>query len=310
MRTFLFSFLFLFISFNIVFSQNSNERTETRQLIKTRNYYLNGGARSVFGSGKSRVYLKLDLPKNTIKWYYGFTTSKGKSGIKNLNLAIQLASLFADPSAVTSGIISKVKVPEGVAVADIFLFDRENLDIFYRKGDLNGESLSYFIEGTTKNTKSGIIEIDDINSGTVYLGIKNPKRLTGVNVSIEVVAIVKENIPDDPDKIKSAELYGGLGWSQFLEGNYLKCIELSNKSIAQYELGWVYGNKALATLMLGNESESTDLYVKAINLVNKQPNSNYIFRELIKDIYNAKKINPNLTGADGIKTILISQIKQ
>ena len=49
-------------------------------IVQQRSYYLNGGARAAFG-GKSRATLKIDLPQNTKRWYYSFTTSPGKMGL-------------------------------------------------------------------------------------------------------------------------------------------------------------------------------------------------------------------------------------
>ena len=47
--------------------------------------------------------------------------------------------------------------------------------------------------------------------------------------------------------------------------------------------------------------------IKAITLMKKQPNPNYICKEMIKDIDNAKKIKPELNGADEIKQLIEMQ---
>ena len=295
------------ISFNFLFSQEHKVSYETRQLIKTRKVHLNGGFRASFG-GKSRVSIKVDLPPNTIKWYYSFSTRKGKTGIQNMNLALQLAGLIADPSGLTSKATSIIKVPEGVASVDIYLCDRENIDKFKEKVDNSGEPFYYNYEGSVENTKNAIVEIDDITTGTVFLGLKNPSTSTGVTITIEVVAIVENKVLiEKSEKLQKAELYGNLGWSQFEKGNYIKCIEYSDKALYEYKLGWVLANKGLSLLMLDKEQEAVETYITAITLIKKQPNSMYIFTEVIKDIDNALKIKPNLSGAVEIKQLLEMQ---
>lgn len=56
-------------------------------IVEKRAYYLNGGARAALG-GKSRVTIKIDLPKNTKKWYYSFSTTPGADGTRLLNLGV------------------------------------------------------------------------------------------------------------------------------------------------------------------------------------------------------------------------------
>ncbi|GGB65819.1 hypothetical protein GCM10007424_02190 [Flavobacterium suaedae] len=294
-----FLILVLLLLANAVFSQEVIKKSY--QIIEPRSIYLNGGMRSEFG-GKSRTYIKIDLPPNTVEWYYSFSTSTGKSGIKNLNLALQLSSLLFDYSGITSKIASKVKVPEGSSSLDVYLCDIENIDLFYKKVDNNGGIYRYIREGTVENTKQAVVQINDVTTNTWYLGLKNPSSFDGVNVSIEVVAITAE-IHKTPEQ-ERAELYGGIGWTQFENGDYLKCIEYSDKANAEYELGWVTANKGLAQLMLGKESIAMDTYVNAITLIKKQPYSEYVFKEVIKDIDNVLIRYPNIKGAREIKKII------
>jgi tetratricopeptide (TPR) repeat protein len=300
-------FTFIILSFQFVFSQEYEIKQEAKQLIESRSIYLNGGLRASFG-GKSRIYLKVDLPPNTIKWYYSFSTKKGKSGTQNMNLGLQLAGMLVDPSGLTSNTLSAIKVPDGVATADIYLCDRANIDAFLEKVDNYGGTFYYNMEGTTLNTKQAVVEIDDITSGTIYLGLKNPSTNDGLNISIEVVAVTEtKTLKEKPEKQQKAELYGRLGWIQFEKGNYEKCIEYCNKANTEFELGWVFANKGLAQLMIDYETEAMETYINAITLIKKQPKSNYIFGEMIKDIDNALKIKSNLRGAEEIKQLIKMQ---
>lgn len=292
--------LLIFIQFG--FSQDYEIVRETKKLVESRDIYLNGGTRAQFG-GKSRTYVKFDLPPNTVQWYYSFTTTKGQSGTSNLNLAIQLTGMIADPSGITSSSLSAINVPEGVATADFYLLDQANLQLF-----INKVGYKHYPEGMAENTKQAVVKVDDIKSGSWYLGIINPSSLNGINLNVEIVAITEtKKLITKSDTQQKAELYGGLGWTNFEKGDYKKSIEYCDKASAEYKLGWVLANKGLAQLMIDKESEAMETYIEAITLIKKQPNTSYFFGEMIKDIDNAKKIKPNLKGVDEIKQLIAMQ---
>ncbi len=304
------SYLIVFITllnFQVGFTQNFEIERKSHQIIENRAIYLNGGLNATFG-GSSRTYLKIDLPPNTVEWYYSFSTSKGKSGTKNLGLAIQLTGLLADPSGITSSSLSAINVPEGEASADIYLCNRENISGFLDKVELNGGTYQYVMEGTVTNTKQAVVKINDVRSNTWYLGLKNPSTTSGLNINIEVVAITEiKKIIEKSDSQQKAELYTNLGWAQFESGNYIKCIEYCDRANAESEIGIAYANKGLSLLMLGKESDAMDTYIKAITIIKKQSNSIYYLKGALQDIDNALKLNPNLKGAKEIRQV-ISQL--
>lgn len=319
-KTKLITFLILFINLNL-FSQEIITNFESVQLIKPRVISLNGGMKSAAG-GKSREYIKIDLPQNTIEWYYTFTTSPGISGTKNLNLATQITAMLASKTSVvgmaltttgiTKEVMKSIEIPAGTNSADIYLCDRVNIDKFLAKEDLNlfGGSFSFIMEGTVQNTKQAIVQINDITKGTVFLGLKNPSTLDGININIEVVAIVKTQANSEKsDNEKKAELYGSLGWKQFENGDYQKCIEYSDKANESFQLGWVNANKGLSLLLLNRETEAMEIYINAITLIKKQNNPNYVFAEIIKDLEKEINKNPSLKGAKEIKEIIKLEIK-
>ena len=311
-------FLLLLSTFYIN-AQDVVKTYEPVTIIKQRVIELNGGTRAVLSGGKSRVSIKIDLPVNTVGWYYSFSTSNGTSGTQNLNLATQIAAALLSKSnmvgalvsstGITKAVVSKFEVPEGTSSIDVYLCDKINIDKFERKIDNLGGTYSYYREGTVENTRNGIIQIDDYTNGTWYLGIKNPSSLDAANVTIEVVALVeKTTIIEKSENQTKAELYGNLGWTQFENGNHKKCIEYSNKANEYFELGWVYANIGLAQLVLGKESDAMEAYVNAITLIKKQNNSEYIFSEIIKDLQKEMFKNPSLSGASDIcKLILLSK---
>lgn len=319
-KTKLITFLILFINLNL-FSQEIITKFESVQLIKPRVISLNGGMKSAAG-GKSREYIKVDLPENTVEWYYSFTTSPGVSGTKNLNLATQIAAMLASKTSVigtaltttgiTKEVMKSIEIPAGTNSADIYLCDRTNIDKFLAKEDLNpfGGSFLFTMEGTVQNTKQAIVQINDITKGTVFLGLKNPSTLDGININIEVVAIVKtQTIVEKSDNEKKAELYGSLGWKQFENGDYQKCIEYSEKANESFQLGWVNANKGLSLLLLNRETEAMEIYINAITLIKKQNNPNYVFAEVIKDLEKEINKNPSLKGAKEIKEIIKLEVK-
>jgi tetratricopeptide (TPR) repeat protein len=296
--------ILILFTYQFAFTQEYEIVRETKKIIDSRDIYLNGGTRAQFG-GKSRTYIKVDLPQNTVQWYYSFTTTQGQSGTSNLNLAVQLTSMLSDPTGLTSSTLSAIKVPEGVATTDVYLFDQNNMNLFIQKTDLNGGTYHHYPEGMAENTKQAVVKIDDIKSGTWYLGLRNPSSVSGINLNFEVVAITEKRIKKEkPENQQKAELYGGLGWTQYENGNYAKCIEYCDKANAEYEFGWVHANKGLAQLMTDKESEAMETYINAITLIKNQPNPNYVFGEMIKDIDNALKIKPDLKGAEEIKQLI------
>lgn len=291
--------LFLLIFQTVVKAQVTEKVRDTKKIISKRDLYINGGLRSGFG-GKSRTYIKIDLPPNTIEWYYSFSTTLEKSNTKTLNLGIQLAKILTDPTGITSNIASAIDVPKGVASADIYLLDRNNLNSFFNK-----EPFRHYSEGMVENTKQAVVKIDDLKLGTWYLGIRNPSSLYGINLSIEVVAIIENKIiAKKTEKQQKAEMLGNLGWGKFEKGEYEKCIEYSDKSNEEFKLGWVQANKALATLMLGDEVKATGIYINSIPLIKKQAHAKYFFNEILKDIDNVILIKKDIAGIDEIKKLI------
>ncbi len=294
----------LFIS-QFVISQEYEIKREAHQLIENRAYYLNGGLNASFG-GNSRAFIKIDLPPNTVEWYYTFSTTQGKSGTKNLTLALQLMSMLNNPTGLSSKALSSFEVPSGEASADIYLLNNINLKGFREKYDQLGGSFSFLPEGTVQNVKQAIVKVDDVKSGSWYLGLRNPSTTTGLNINIEVVAITetKVSITKSDNQVK-AELYTNLGWAQFENGNYKKCIEYCDKANAESEIGIAYANKGLALLMLNKDSDAMDVYIAAITVIKKQSNSSYYLQNAVDDIDKELTKNPNIVGAKEIKQVLL-----
>lgn len=182
--------LLLITSSSILFSQRTETIHKTVSVAKEVTISLNGGMRASVG-GKSRNVISFTLPKNTVEWYYAFSTNAGTSGTQNLNLGIQLASKL-ETSGIASLVASQVKIPNGSNSIDVYLLDDNNVKAFIEKWDNNGGTYYYKKEGSAMNIKSGTIGVKNIKSGHWNLGLKNPSSLDGTNVTIEVIAIVEE----------------------------------------------------------------------------------------------------------------------
>ena len=185
--------IILAITTTLSFGQYTKIERSTKTIVEQRSIYLNGGTRASVG-GKSRVVIPFDLPQNTVEWYYSFSTDAGISGTKNLNLAIQLSTLLVDQTGTTASLMNQVKVPSGSSSIDVYLLNSENQTAFEEKWYNNGGSFYFISEGTVKNTKQAVVKVDDVKSGRWYLGLKNPSSLDGVNILVEITAIVQNEV--------------------------------------------------------------------------------------------------------------------
>lgn len=162
------------------------------QVHDKQNFYINSATNI---GGQTRVTLPLDLPNNTVEWFYTFSCSREESEIKDasdrINLLGDLTSLLATPVGgevvqLTANMISK---PPGANQCDIYLINDENVTPF-----LNKYQFSWYPDGTRENYKSGVVQLTDLNLDNLYIGISNEDMMHGIHVVIEVVAITKEDI--------------------------------------------------------------------------------------------------------------------
>jgi len=150
-------------------------------------FFINSEVHSTLQGGKSRILVPINLPENTVKWYFKFTASREESEVTktggSLNLFSEL-SYAIDQTGIVSMGIDQLTQPPGSHICDIYLLDHENISPFLAK-----EPFSYFLEGSRENYKSGVVEISSWSPGLQYLGIKNPDDFYGILVTIDVAAI-------------------------------------------------------------------------------------------------------------------------
>lgn len=284
--------------------QTVQKERKVVQVMTPQTFYLNGGTRATFG-GKSRTWFNISLPKNTVEWYYSFTTTKGENSKATIGLLSQLTRLY-DPTGMTAIATNAILTPSGAGVCDIYLMDRKNADAFSEKVDNWGGTYYYQVTGSRENFKNGTVQIKDIITGNWCLGFKNPSSTEGISITFEVVAIVEETkIIEKTETETKAEMFGGLGWKAYEKGEYDKCLELSKKALElNPNLGWVHNNIGLVYLIKGDYISAIDSYSTAITLFKKSDNPSHWFNEAIKDLKALIGKHGQLEGANDILEML------
>lgn len=162
-------------------------------------FYINSGRNAMLQGGKSRVLVPINIPPGTIEWFYRVSASRNAQGIENVKqnfkLFAEVTTLLLDltgtAAAVTGLAVDQLSQPPGADYCDIFLISPEFGEKFQAKED---EQWKYLVDGSRLNFKAGNVKVMCCNSGTYYLGIRNPDSGIGVNVSVEVIAVtVKED---------------------------------------------------------------------------------------------------------------------
>lgn len=276
------------------------------QIFPEQCFYLNGGIRAEFG-GKSRVYYRIDLPPHTVGWVYSFTTSVNPQSRANLKLAAQMTKLI-DPTGMTALATEAILAPTGVAKADIYLCDKQNIELFMQKVDNSGGTYRYFESGSRLNFTHGVVPVKDIRQGMYYLGVKNPSSTDGINVSLEVAAVVEERtLVEKTEGETKAELYVKTGWNAYSQGDYNKCMELSKKALEfEPDCAPAKCNIALCCLVL-NRTDYMDSYIDAVATCKKSTNPKGYLQAALQDIYDAQR-KMTLTNAGEIITLLKQEI--
>ena len=293
--------ILLFLS--LIFSLGLRAQSlKTVTLVEQRTYSLNGGARAAFG-GRSREAIRVDLPKNTQKWYYSFTTSPGVDGTKLLNLGIQLSAVITS-GGLSAMVTSDLKVPSGSSSIDVYV-----LPVAYKDQFINKEEGKWqvFQDVSIENATQAVQDVDAKYGSSFYLGLKNPSAMNGINITIEVVAIVEEDSSNTTDK---GILYGNLGWQAFKNGDLDKSVELSKKALTfSPNLCFVKFNIALVHLVQ-EKDEAVDDYIDAIADIKNDKTPNQTLRGALQDVLDLEAKNVNLKNLQDIKNLLIAELNK
>jgi hypothetical protein len=178
--------LLLFVVCGICQSQSAYKVVS---VISTENFYLNGGTRALLG-GKSRTYLMISLPANTVEWYYAVTSTPNQNQNQSIGLATQLIKLVDPAAGIAANAISSIIAPTGAGVCDVYLMSDQNSVMRYVNKQPG--QVSAIMSGSRENFREGVVDIKDALQGTYFLVLRNPSASQGINISIEVAAVVRE----------------------------------------------------------------------------------------------------------------------
>lgn len=149
-------------------------------------------------NGRSRVTIPVNLPEGTVRWYYSFAASESKNEpLEWVGLAGQLTKLY-DRTGIASEMINRLVKPAGTTVCDIFVLNTEGSLFFENKED---DKFIVDKDFSRQNMTGGIVEVWVKNRRPV-LGLSNPSIKTGINVKIEISAVVSKSKPTIPTFLK------------------------------------------------------------------------------------------------------------
>ncbi|MBQ4405583.1 MAG: hypothetical protein II852_01100 [Bacteroidales bacterium] len=195
--------LYLFLIVTVLFSINvSAQQLEPKVVVNKHTFLVHSVTYSLF-SDEYRSAVRIDLPPNTVEWFYAVSTFNLQSTSQSSGTLLNgLGSLVgkADPvSGVALSALGSHLSTVTESECHIYLLDELNKNSF-----MDYDSFQYYEEGTRERFNGGTAAIKDNKflSGTWYLGFENPKTKDGVKIELEVVALVKTNKP--PQQNQSA----------------------------------------------------------------------------------------------------------
>ncbi len=154
---------------------------------------------STFFTGSHTTVLELDLPVNTVRWYYRFYNVTKK----------ELLTKYASPTSLEDELEKKINDPAYSTIklpaipteyknkiSVYILNDSSQIEVFNKQ--LTFTKVEYETQSSMLNMYAGWSEVCDPGfiSGKQYLGILNQANLTGTNVVLDVVAICKQRTVD------------------------------------------------------------------------------------------------------------------
>ncbi len=160
-------------------------------------YSLDGGLTASV-NGNSRAVYEIELPENTIEWFYVFSSHSDEKTLKKTSEISSLASQltrFLDPSGNTAIATSALITPSGSSQCNIyFLPTKDDAENFLNKTDrsMSGDdSWSYITKNSFEAVSEGKIKITNVLRGKCYLGFQNPSFNSPIKVVFEASAITE-----------------------------------------------------------------------------------------------------------------------
>jgi hypothetical protein len=178
--------LVIFCKINMSSGQTTKPIYKVVPVITSHSFYLKGGSRAV-GVNSSRQVLPVELPANTVEWFYTVTTTPNRKESLNSDLTVQLDKLLVPDLGISTTASSAIAVPSGSGVCDVYVMTNPNEVIKYVN---KRPAASILMNDSRQNYISGLIHVKDLLYGSCFLVLRNPSASRGLNVTVEVTAIV------------------------------------------------------------------------------------------------------------------------
>lgn len=187
-----FLILFTFVS-TVLKAQNTGDNSpQVVTVSAAQNFYLDSRIVSNI-NGRSRLTIPVNLPEGTVKWFYSFAAVESKNEpLEWVGLAGQLTKLY-DRTGIASEVINRLVKPTGTSSCDIYVLNTEGISTFLNKTD---ENFSYDKENSRLNFTGGVVEVP-FKTSNIVLGLSNPSVKSGINLKVEVTALVVKVVKKD-----------------------------------------------------------------------------------------------------------------
>ena len=152
-----------------------------------------------FGVGvESRKYISIQIPPNTVRWYYSFSAKNTQSEANNSKNQSSLLSSLANASthAVASLVSSGLQKTASSVDCSVYLLNSSS-DINNFLKNNHYSIIKYCSREGFVSAQNVIVDGGHFLEGMQYLAIVNNNWQNAIYVNIQVVAVVQEPITDN-----------------------------------------------------------------------------------------------------------------
>lgn len=169
-------------------------------IIPRTTYLLNSRTNALVG-GKSAVAIEIELPENTLYWYYSVSHFNSEIAAekaeKQPDLFQKLQQVLYRKDTIGNQEHIKMGVPGNISGNTYLLSDSVSVDLLLNNLRIGKPRYSNTFSRLLKNDHVVRISSPKYSKGKQYLAITNPATLDKIYTSIEVVAIVAEEKPKE-----------------------------------------------------------------------------------------------------------------
>ncbi|HEY2649700.1 MAG TPA: hypothetical protein VGI38_10920 [Puia sp.] len=152
-------------------------------LLSQQSFYLKSNVSA--NDKSSHEVLQVNLPANTVEWFYTIITKSGHGEFSNNDLTGQLVKLVDPDLGIPNN--GSILVPAGTGTCDVYLMTNP---LELHKYINRRHAASFLMNDSREPFVSGAVSVKDFLDGSCYLIVRNPSASHGINVNIEVTAIV------------------------------------------------------------------------------------------------------------------------